>query len=354
MGQNTPGMTGTEPSGRKPANIKYKPKTPKPPSTVGRNIGRGFALVLLAAIGLVGGLMLGSKSARKYLGAVIQHPFVPLTPADVFPAQNSINLMIIGRDYDYSDRDQIVKTSARSDLLMVAHLDFKNNSAALLSIPRDTRAEIPGWGIGKINAAHAHGGPTLSEQTVQSMYGIVSDKYVALDFVGFEKAIDELGGVSLTVDKKMDYDDNWGHLHIHLKPGFQHLDGAKAMGFVRFRHSDSDFVRAQRQQVLLAALKEKLRDPTVLVHLPNILDTLDAHMASDLNTDQKVVLGRFLHSLPHEQIRMATMPSLESSGTFVYTDWPKASPLIQNMFGVTPPEREASVPRHRRRRHTSG
>ena len=73
----------------------------------------------------------------------------------------------------------------------------------------------------------------LSEQTVQTNFGIPSDKYLALDFEGFEQAIDILGGVDLAVDKKMDYDDNWGHLHIHFQPGTFLLDGKHALEYVR-------------------------------------------------------------------------------------------------------------------------
>ena len=163
---------------------------------------------------------------------------------------------------------------------------------------------------------------------------IPTDHYVALDFQGFEQAIDLLGGVDLTVDKRMDYDDNWGHLHIHLRPGFQHLNGQQAMGFVRFRHSDSDLVRVQRQQNLLAALKAKLREPQTLAKLPQLLDLLDAHLASDLTTDQKIALAGFVHDTPREQIQMATLPSREA-GASVTTDWPRAAPLIQQVFGVS-------------------
>ena len=172
-----------------------------------------------------------------------------------------MNLMVIGHDCDYNDKDQVIKTQGRSDMLMEAHLDFDRKTVTLLSIPRDTRAAIPGHGVSKINAAHFYGGPSLTEKTVEANFGVPSDKFIALDFQGFEKAIDLLGGVDLKVDRKMDYDDNWGHLHIHLKPGMQHLNGQQAMGFVRFRHADSDFVRIQRQQTLLAALKAKLARP---------------------------------------------------------------------------------------------
>ncbi len=321
----------------------------------GRVIGRIFgtaALLTLTAASLYGGYLYRTSHVLPGLiGSFIAHKSV----VDVFPHQQALNLMIIGHDRDYSDSDQILKSRGRSDMLMMAHLDFDKKTVSLLSIPRDTLAQIPGHGTTKINAAHKYGGPPLTEETVQDNFGIPSDKYVALDFDGFEKAIDILGGVDLVVDKKMDYDDNWGHLHIHLKPGMQHLNGQQAMGFVRFRHSDSDLVRTQRQQTLLAALKSKMRSPETLTKIGPLLDTIDSHLESDLSMDQKVALARFIHDTPREDVHMTTLPSREA-GSNVATDWPKAGPVIQGIFGVEQgsarlAEADTDGGSHRRRHH---
>lgn len=314
------------------------------------------AVGLLACLAMAGGFLCRSSAVQKYFGAVARHGFHPPTPAEAFPGQQTLNMLIVGRDYDYSDKDQILHTQGRSDMLMVARLDFARHDVSLLSIPRDTRTRIAGHGTTKINAAYKYGGPALTAQTVQNTFGIPSEKFVSLDFQGFEKAIDLLGGVDLTVDKKMDYDDNWGHLHIHLTPGPQHLNGQQAMGFVRFRHSDSDLVRVQRQQALLAALKVKLRQPQTLAKLPQLLDLLDEHLDSDLSTDQKLALAGFVHDTPREQIAMQTLPS-RPAGASVVTDWAQATPMIQKLFGVVPAEHLAddnTGGRHRRRhRHTA-
>jgi len=323
-----------------------------------RNAGKviGFAsLILLAGISVYGGYLYHRSHALPgLLGSLLRNPKV----ADVFPQQKAVNLMVIGRDADYDDRtDQVLKTRARSDILMVAHMDFDKKTISLLSIPRDTLAKIHTHGrivTTKINAAHEFGGPALSERTVQENFGIPSDKYLALDFEGFEQAIDILGGVDLVVDKKMDYDDNWGHLHIHLTPGLQHLNGRQAMGFVRFRHSDSDLVRVKRQQTLIAALKEKLKQPQTLAKIGPLLDAINRHVDSDLSIDQKVALARFVHDTPRDQIQMSTLPSREI-GSRVATNWAEATPMIQSIFGVAPPEMldtaDVGVHGHRRHRH---
>jgi LCP family protein required for cell wall assembly len=338
------------------AASRNPPQYRKPEHTARRTAGQVFgvlALLLLGALSLYGGYLYRDSAAlRKYLPSLWHTGLHAQDPAGAFPGQSALNLLVIGRDYDYNDRDQVLKTHARSDMLMVAHLDFAKKTVSLLSIPRDTRALIPGHGVTKINAAHAFGGPALTAQTVQQNFGIPTDHYVALDFQGFEQAIDLLGGVDLAVDKRMDYDDNWGHLHIHLRPGFQHLNGQQAMGFVRFRHSDSDLIRVQRQQSLLVALKTKLREPQTLAKLPQLLDLLDAHLASDLSPDQKIALACFVHDTPRDQIQMATLPSREA-GASVTTDWPRAAPMIQRLFGVSPVKLAdaASASPHLRRRH---
>lgn len=336
--------------------MSQTPRRPLPPRPARRSAARkvgkvlgAFGLLLLAGASIYGGyLYRHSSSLPGIVNSILHNQDV----AKAFPNQKALNLMVIGRDADYNDRtDQVLKTRARSDILMVAHLDFDQHTVSLLSIPRDTLAKIDDHGrtrVTKINAAHQIGGPALSEQTVQDNFGIPSDKYVALDFQGFEQAIDILGGVDLVVDKKMDYDDNWGHLHIHLKPGFQHLNGQQAMGFVRFRHSDNDLVRVQRQQTLIAALKGKLRQPQTLAEIGPLLDAIDSHVDSDLSTDQKVALARFVHDTPREQIAMTTLPSHEV-GSNVATTWDQAGPVIQKIFGVTPPEMEADAPEGGRR-----
>ena len=321
------------------------PPPPKRPAKRRRRpVGRFLVLGLLAGLACYAGFLVShSTTLRTYLPLLFRHGLRQQTPAEAFPGKPVLNVLVMGRDADYSDSDQRLHTRGRSDMLMVAHIDFARHDVALLSVPRDTLAHIDGHGVTKINAAHMFGGPGLTAQTVQQNFGVGTDQYVDLDFAGFQKAIDELGGVDLTVDKRMDYDDNWGHLHIHLRPGFQHLNGEQAMGFVRFRHSDSDLVRVRRQQALLAALKVKLRSPSTFAHLPSILDTLNDHLESDLTPEQKLVLARFLQGTPRDHIRMTTLPSREK-GSAVVTDWHAAAPLLQKDFGASPPTLTADAP----------
>jgi LCP family protein required for cell wall assembly len=309
-----------------------------------------FALTLLILCGAYAGYLYQKSSAvKKYAGALL----TAQTVQAAFPGVTGVNLVVIGRDYDYNNQDQVIKTHARSDMLMVAHVDFNGKVVHLLSIPRDTAAEIPGHGINKINSAHAFGGPALTQATITQNYGINTDHYIALDFSGFQQAIDQLGGVDCMVDKKMDYDDNWGNLHIHLRPGFQHLTGAQAMGFVRFRHSDSDVIRTHRQQALLAAIKLKLMQPQTLALLPALLDTIDRHVNTNLTPDQTVALAGFIHNLPDGGLQMLTMPTA-THGQVTRTDYANAQPIVTTWFGATIPAKAVRLVeshKHRVMRH---
>lgn len=197
-----------------------------------------------------------------------------------------VRIVLIGAD----DRDG---EAGRSDTLMVASINPARITLALMSIPRDLRVLIPGQGYDKINAAYATGGPPLTVETVERFLDEDIDHWAKIDFEGFVKAIDTLGGVEVTVPDiegpqtggthhGMNYDDNWGNLHIHLKPGRQKLNGEEALGFVRYRKSNmyrnrqgtryragiNDIERAKNQQMFLQELmKQKLR----LTKLPSLV-----------------------------------------------------------------------------------
>src|SRR5436189_278002 len=95
-----------------------------------------------------------------------------------------------------------------------------------------------------------------------------------------------LAGIDVNVSKKLDYDDNWGNLHIHLKPGYQHMDGYRAMGFVRMRHSDSDEMRSKRQHEFLEAMRAKIKTPGTFLRLPDVLNKMQDNLKYNLTSDQ--------------------------------------------------------------------
>jgi LCP family protein required for cell wall assembly len=311
--------------------------------TVGYIFGVTCCLLLMALGTVFGHFYWGSKAFRdnfpKLLaGFLTGDPFAHWEVKEQFPDRNSINVLILGVDYDYDNSGRIVKKGARSDSIMIAHVDFMNKTINALTIPRDTAVRIPGRsGIHKINAAHAFGGPDLAIETIRSVFGVEADAYVVVNFDGFKKIVDAVGGIDINVKvprgrKGLDYDDNWGNLHIHLKPGYQHLNGYQAMGYVRMRHSDSDEMRSRRQHEFLEVMRNKIMQRSTFLKLPEVLDRLnDSFLRGRLTEDQLFALANFARSLPKEKIDVETLPSFEGP-SYVTVDAEKSAQVIQRMF----------------------
>jgi LCP family protein required for cell wall assembly len=258
-------------------------------------------------------------------------------PEKAFPGRSDVTLLLLGRDVDLDNRARVVNTYGRTDTILLMHLDFAARTANVLSIPRDTLVRIPGYpGEHKINSAHAFGGPKLTARTVESFLGVRSEEYLVVDYRSFEKAIDMLGGLEVFVPKRMDYDDNWGGLHIHLRPGTQVLNGEQALGFVRYRksnegQSDTDQDRIERQHQLLMAAKRKIVSPSTFFRLPAVIETVRGGVSSSMSDAQMMAIANFVRGLPPGAIRAATIPGV-TGRTCVTADLDAARELANQMF----------------------
>ncbi|HLH58949.1 MAG TPA: LCP family protein [Streptosporangiaceae bacterium] len=141
--------------------------------------------------------------------------------------------------------------SSNSDTLMLVHVSADRSHVTVVSIPRDSWVDIPGHGMSKINAAYGYGGPKLMVQTVEQATNLTINDYVEVDFLGFVKVIDALGGVDICLPQAVD--DSYSGLH--LSAGEHHVDGITALAYARDRHSfaTSDLARIQDQQRLLSS-----------------------------------------------------------------------------------------------------
>src|SRR5579871_4430021 len=180
-----------------------------------------------------------------------------------FAITGRTNVLIMGLDRTVSDQNPNVEYPvSRTDTLIAASFDPVTRRAYLLSIPRDTRALIPGHGYDKINAAHAYGGAPLTTRATENLLGVTFPYYLELHVRGLVHLVDAVGGIDVRIPSNLDYDDNWDGLHIHLKKGYRHLGGAAAAGYARFRHDTlGDIGRVGRQQQVLDALLAALRRP---------------------------------------------------------------------------------------------
>jgi len=193
------------------------------------------AIALAAAIALVAGFLLYRMAFRQQI--------VTQTARHYF-GQLKLNVLILGYQSDEETTDTII----------LAHLDVARRAATLVSIPRDTWVNVPGEGPAKINSAYAFGGAHVTAKVVSKLLGGVPiDAIVALQPEGAAAIVDALGGLDVNVDETMDYDDNSGGLHIHLKKGEQHLAGSDVAGighlWHRFRIDESaDFNHRQARR----------------------------------------------------------------------------------------------------------
>lgn len=202
-----------------------------------------------------------------------------------------VNILLMGGD----DRGLKEGEVARSDSMLVASFDPVTKQAHLFSVLRDTYSEIPGHGSNRINAAITFGGPDLAMKTIGNLLGLDIQYYVYVDFQGFIKLVDAIGGVDFYVEKDMHYTSaaDKHQYDIDLKKGQQHLDGEHALQYVRFRHDAmSDFTRTERQRAFLKAVADKLQSGWNLVKLPEILGQVTPYIETNLQPTDMLKLAR--------------------------------------------------------------
>ena len=202
-------------------------------------------------------------------------------------AKDKTTVMIMGVDERIDD-------VGRSDTLMLAAVDPKKKSASLLSIPRDTRVHIPGYGYDKINVAYSLGGHELTQDTVEEFLDTPVEHYVLIKVPAFKRIIDAIGGVDIDVEKRMYYVDEWdddGGLVIDLYPGRQHMDGKTAITYVRYRDEDGDIGRIERQQKFMKAVLDQVMSPSILPRLPDVIREVMGSVTTDLSFRQLLELA---------------------------------------------------------------
>ena len=205
---------------------------------------------------------------------------------------------------------QINSFDGLADVMLLIKFDPETKKIVMLSVPRDTRTQIEGYGTKKINAANVEGGPALTAKTVSNLLGGVGiDRYVRINVLGVSKLIEALGGVNIYVPKDMKYRDDSQHLYINLKAGQQHLSGEQALQLLRYRHDElGDIGRIQRQQMVLRALIEQTLNPTTITRLPDILNVVKENIDTNLSIEELVALVGFGSKINRSNMQMLMLP----------------------------------------------
>jgi LCP family protein required for cell wall assembly len=178
--------------------------------------------------------------------------------------EDAFNILIMGAD----TRARLLGT--RTDTIIVLSVSRQEGTAKLLSIPRDFYAYIPGWKNTRINAAYGHGGAELAELTVLYNFGIEIDRFVRVNYHGFRRAIDLLGGIDVNVGNYV-ADSCYGQW-MSFSPGTTWMDGRTALCYARMRKTTSDFHRMGRQQEVLRAIFWRMLSLDALGRIPELYD----------------------------------------------------------------------------------
>jgi LCP family protein required for cell wall assembly len=233
----------------------------RPPSVGAGLIKRGLlAMVLvmaMSATALATTVMLEVDGVRdEFLGqGRVQVDIPEITKADAGGART---ILLLGSDARYEDKKLGLKP--RSDTMLLVRADPDKDAIAVMSIPRDLKAEIPGHGSDKINAAFENGGERLTVRTVKKLFEDATgdpfpiNNVISVEFGSFRRAVDYVGGVYVDIDRDYFNDNSGGgerYAAIDVDPGYQRLKGRDALDYVRYRHTDNDFIRAARQQDFL-------------------------------------------------------------------------------------------------------
>ena len=214
--------------------------------------------------------------------------------------------------YDHRANES-ANTPSRSDTVMLIRTDPSNHTVSMMSFPRDMIVNVhcPGQPVfsGKINSAYANCGSKGTVQTVSDLIGLPINYLITVNFRGFKKIVNTLGGVWIDVDRRY-FNNNaglsptFGYAKINLQPGYQKLTGGSALDYVRYRHTDSDFFRVARQQQFVKAMKYQLAHNFSLSKIPKIVGTLTKNIevavggGGDVSGGTILKYANFAYQLP--------------------------------------------------------
>lgn len=285
--------------------------------------------------------------------------------------EGALNILLVGADRrqgltrEQQNRLHLGRAEGqRSDTMMLVHINREHDQISVVSLPRDSWVNVPRYGQRKINSAYTLGGPKLAMETVKQNTGMQLDHYVEVNFLGFLKVVDALGGVEVCVPKPIQ-DSASG---LNLRAGKQLLGGAEALGYVRARHiySNQDLGRIDAQQRFMASMLTRATSTSTLSNPVKLTRFLDAALAS-VRTDEGLTaetmreLGNQLRSVSPDDVSFSTVPIANSNyrtptgesavlwnrqaATTLFGKLARDEPLVQPPAGKKPGGKAPATPR---------
>ena len=315
---------------------------------------------LLLALGLVFGIgvgLVGMQSVVQHrtptdvINSDVRMPFIA-SPQELFH-KDRVAILLLGLDYNYNTKDEEVSSNARTDTIKAVALDLPSpenpaGNVSILSVPRDMAAIMPDGSENKVNAGYVgfNGNSEMaahnSEKVIGSFLGLPGfDRYITLRIDATKSVIDAIGGIDVVPDETMNYDDNWGHLHIHFIGGKKyHMNGEDAVSYSRFRHDAcSDPCRIKRQDQVIRLTVAKLKNDKFndLLHVTQLIDVVRKNVYTDLSQREMLSLAwAFQHidiaKIDTQQVPYVGDKQLACCGDVVIADDTVKAALVKKMF----------------------
>jgi LCP family protein required for cell wall assembly len=350
------------------------PEDNRPPREGLRFLARAFSGLLLIVLLTAGATATGGLLRIKEEIKPPKDAPPPIeTRVDPVKPGKPQTIMVLGSDRRFADikkNNPLLKRSnpARSDTILLIRMDPGQEATAVLSIPRDLKVLIPGYGINKINAAYSLGGADLTAKTIKSLFGedFKINHIINVNFGGFREVVNELGCIYSDVDRRY-YHSNLGlpvsqhYAEIDIDPGYQRLCGQRALDYVRFRHADSDIVRAARQQDFLRAAKDQLNSSALIEDRGQLIKIMQRSTQTDpsLRKIKEVIklakLAIFSAGHPVAQIKFpAVYTGDAATGEYVEASQDTLLKLRNEFFHASPKKKKSTSSKATKKKAPSG
>lgn len=261
-------------------------------------------LIIFSALIFIASLFTGYTVFSSLFSSAISTEDELVAEKEKEPEDVTKNYLILGVDERDGD-------NGRSDTILILSMNLAQKHIGLISIPRDSMFAIPQHGEDKINHAYMYGGVKLTKQAIETRFNLKIDNYAIFNFANFKHMIDILGGVEVNVEKNMYYRDPYDGpdgLIIDLQKGNQHLDGEKAMEYVRYRDEEGDIGRVGRQQKFLNAFLDKLTSPEKIFKLPSIAREVFSSIETDMSIGDWLDVISYLRPNQKFEIKSMMLP----------------------------------------------
>lgn len=278
-------------------------------------------LSLLAVLVILVGTVLGFYQHVKNKIYIEKEPSISKSDTEFQEVKGITNVLLIG--VDARDLDE----PCRSDSMIIATIDNNNKKVKLTSLFRDTLVDIPGHGEAKLNAAYMLGGPELLMKTVKETYNVSIDKYIIINFWGFETIVDYIGGIEVDVKdyqleelNKYIGESTGGNDCPVEKAGIQTLNGKQALSYARIRYNVGDeYERTDRQREVIFKVIEKLQNTKPSKYL-GIMNTMLEYIKTNIDPLEALNMAYTIYKLPSLDVEQLQIPLVALSETRNYKE----------------------------------